>query len=143
MMLLKMDFFFFLTFASQFIFLVLRPDDRELTWTIILIPMSVFSILLASFATRKESRFLMSLFSLFSLTGIIYFGFKLFRFYDPTQRHKYVNYVKFLTFSGSVCLFLTIATFVFSLRCMRNFNKGLVDRMKVQKLESQNRSLTL
>lgn len=143
MMLLKLDFFFFLTFSSQFVMLVLHPGDIELALTLASIPFSVVAIIMALYALRQENKTWMVLFMGYNILGIAYFLFKLIRMYDPTQKHKYLHSVKFLTFSGVVCLVLMMVTFVSAFRCIRWFQQGLRLRIKQQRTENKIRSMTL
>ena len=142
-MFLKLDFFFFITFSSQFIVLVLHPGDIELALTILSIPFSAMAIMMALYALKRENKNWMIFFMCYIVLGIAYFSFKLIRMYDATQRHKYLHSIKFLTFSASVCLTLMLMTFASALRCIRYFQKGLLERMKQQKTENKTRSLTL
>jgi D-alanyl-lipoteichoic acid acyltransferase DltB (MBOAT superfamily) len=143
MMLLKLDLFFFVIFSSQFIVLVLHPRDIELVLTVCSIPFSILAMMMALYALRREHKTWMLSFMGYTVAGIAYFLFKLIRMYVPSQRHKYLHSVKFLTFTGSVCLFLMMLTFVSAVRCIRYFKKGLRERIAQQETQNRARSMTL
>lgn len=142
-MLIKMDFFFFITYSSQFVVLVLHPGDIELALTILAIPISILIIFISIYALRHEKESWMVAFMLCLVFSMAYFIFKLARFYDASQRHKYLHSIKFLTFSAAMCLILIVMTILSSIRCVGYFGKGLPERMAQQKVQNQSRSLTL
>ncbi|KAI8096085.1 hypothetical protein BDF21DRAFT_354132 [Thamnidium elegans] len=122
---LKIDFFFFLGYSIQYLVLVLRPNDSEFALTIVALPLTCLFLLLAVYAIRRESKWLMALFFTGMLAGIAYFVFKIYRIYDPTQAEKYKFVREFLTFFASVSLVLVVLTIINALILFLNFGKGL------------------
>jgi hypothetical protein len=117
LMLLKLDVFFFVAFSLQLVVLVLDPSDIEFTLTIAAIPLSVIILMLAVYALHKEKKSWMITFICGLGVGIGYFAFKLFRFYQPSQAHKYEGSRKFLTFFGKFIFDLINFNFIFLFRC--------------------------
>ena len=77
---------------------------------------------------RIESRWFIYAGGLFFATlfgGACYGGYKIWRFYDPTQVGKYVGTGSLLTYLDALFLLLVAANFVAAGICYRNFGRGL------------------
>jgi hypothetical protein len=59
------------------------------------------------------------------LAGICYFIFKIYRIYEPSQKEKYKNTFRFLTFFASGSLIIFAVSIYVLWRCIQNFDKGL------------------
>ncbi|KAI8982693.1 hypothetical protein BDB01DRAFT_160526 [Pilobolus umbonatus] len=122
---LKIDFFFFLGYSIQYLVLVLQTNDYEFALTIVALPLTVLFLVLAVYAIRYESKYMMYLFFLGIMAAMAYFIFKIIRIYTPDQAEKFRFVKAFLTFFASVSLVLVVLTLGNAIICYRNFNKGL------------------
>ncbi|KAI8879784.1 hypothetical protein K501DRAFT_325345 [Backusella circina FSU 941] len=120
---LKIDIFFFLGFSIQYLVLVLDPADVEFGLTIAALPLTCLLLLLAVYAIRHESTYLIALFFVGLMAGVAYFIFKIIRIYTQTEKFVYVK--DFLKFFAYVTLVLIILTIVNASICWFNFGKGL------------------
>lgn len=116
-MLLKLDFFFFLAFSAQFLYLVLDIADPEFYLTIVALPITALIIVLAVYGVRREDKWIMFGFIGGLLLAVAYFIYKLVRMHDPSQQDKYSDSKRYLTFFCEwFCFdffFLAIALFNF------------------------------
>jgi len=102
LVLIKVDFFFFVGFSIQFIYLTLTKgsEDPEYWLTIIVLPLTIVILYIAVYAVRHESRKWMATFFLAMFCGIVYFIFKVIRMYIGPKVRNYEGVNKFLTLFG-------------------------------------------
>ncbi|KAJ1979012.1 hypothetical protein H4R35_001677 [Dimargaris xerosporica] len=134
-LLIKLDIYFFLGFAAQFIILVLLSSKVELWLTVAAVPVTLLVLVLAIFAVRYENKPVMILFMIGLLACMAYFIYRIVRIYDVSQADRYKNTEKFLTFFTVVSLLTTAVTFFQSIICYRNFDKGLKPHLAGQRDE--------
>jgi 4-hydroxybenzoate polyprenyltransferase len=105
LVLIKVDFFFFVGFSIQFIYLTLtkRAEDPEYWLTIIVLPLTIVILYIAVYAVRHESRKWMSVFLVAMLCGVVYFIFKVIRMF-VNRKVSYEGVYKFLTLFGKETL---------------------------------------
>jgi len=137
--LLKFDVFFFFGFAIQFLALVVILDDRsEILRHIILSGItSVIVIVVGFWGVQTEKKFLMYLFMAGCGVGE---GYLIWRLVDVAKNvnNRYIGTRNTLLFFLNICLVLIIVTFLISIRCLRNFDKGLKYHLsRSQSLNSQ------
>ncbi|RKP11239.1 hypothetical protein BJ684DRAFT_4811, partial [Piptocephalis cylindrospora] len=126
LMLLKLDVFFFIGFAVQFIMLVLKFDDAEFSLTIVALPVIILILLAAVYAVRREQVHMMFAFMIGLLCAISYFLFKTIRIWtDPQRKKKYDNVKYYLTVFSFISLLMSLVTLVQAILCYLNFGKGL------------------
>ncbi|KAI9226412.1 MAG: hypothetical protein DHS80DRAFT_18730, partial [Piptocephalis tieghemiana] len=126
LMLLKLDVFFFIGFAVQFMMLVLKIEDTELPLTIAALPIIILILLAAVYAVRREQVHMMFAFMVGLLCAIAYFLFKTIRIWtDPERKRKYENVKYYLTVFSVISLLMSLITLLQAIICYRHFGKGL------------------
>lgn len=121
------DVFFFVGFTLQFIIVVLQTNDVEFFLTIVVIPLTIVVLGLALFFVRREQVSGVYFFLVVCFAGMAYFLFKLIRVYIATgeKGERYARAKKTLTVFAAITLAFLILTIYSSLKCLRNFGKGL------------------
>ncbi|PWA00617.1 hypothetical protein BB558_003339 [Smittium angustum] len=133
--LLKLGLFAFAGFSVQYTILILKANDIEFYITIILVPISLFIFIVAFYALKRESRFLMWTFIVGMITFTGYFTFKLIRIYDPGQEAKYINQRLMLTFFAVISIILVVYTIFQAIICLTNFKQGL--RKQLEQIDNE------
>jgi len=118
-LLLKLEVFFVVAFAIQFLYLVLHSTDPEYAITIVIILVAIpiatiayygvcqlflfscSSFIHVSLQVATENRYIMIAWVTFLLAICAYFIFKIARIYSPSQAAKYVGSGRFLTLFGN------------------------------------------
>lgn len=133
------DFFFFVGFTLQFVFIILETKDVEFALTIAVIPVTAIVLLTVLVSAYKEIKSILYLFFLLCAAGLAYFIFKLVRIYTTVGR-KHIQYLKSkktLTVFAAITIVFLIITIIYAVRVLRNFGKGLKSRNKVFRANDQ------
>jgi len=129
---LKFDFFFFISFSLQFVLLVLDQSQLERYLTLIAVPVSLILLYTAFWSVRRETRYGVYAVLVACVGASCFFAFKLYRMYKEKDG-AYRLVFKSLTVFSALALALLIATFIFAIRCLRNFGKGLKPHLMVHR----------
>ncbi|KAI9277093.1 hypothetical protein BDA99DRAFT_555014 [Phascolomyces articulosus] len=141
MMLLKLDFFFFLALSVQYLALlcvawwpeaVAEGDKqrivKELIEHIILsCAVSIAMLCLAYWGLRREKRIVMFMFHALAGTSMGYFIYLLVQIYANPER--FLGSKVFLTFFLIVDILLIVVSVPVSILCVKNFNHGLINHI--------------
>jgi len=123
---LKLDLFFFVGFALQFLILVLGVIDIERGLTIAALPIVFVMVFVGAYAARTEQKEVMIGFIVFLFLALAYFIFKIVRIYtDPDAEQKYYGVGKYLTTFAAISCGACIRTIHLSIVRFRDFGKGL------------------
>ncbi|RKP24454.1 hypothetical protein SYNPS1DRAFT_29784 [Syncephalis pseudoplumigaleata] len=125
LMLVKLDLFFFMGFCIQLLALTFDTYNAEYGFTIAALPVSLLTIMLAAYALKREKRKTMLVVFAGFLAASIYFIAKLFIIWAPRNQEKYQFTKKYLTAFAVLALMAVIVTITISIRCYRNFGRGL------------------
>ncbi|KAI8145122.1 hypothetical protein BJV82DRAFT_643852 [Fennellomyces sp. T-0311] len=145
MMLLKLDFFFFLSLSVQYLALLCvawwpdatkpgAPEDakstiiKELIEHIILsCAVTIAMLCLAYWGLRREKKVIMYMFHALAGTSMGYFIYLLVQIFQNAER--FVGSKVFLTFFLIVDILLIMVSVPVSIICVRNFNHGLINHI--------------
>ena len=137
MMLLRMDIFFYVAFALQFILLVLneqhstdgdlsRQGSVEISINASIGILSAISLFLLGYlGTKKESRNMLTAFIVGSIGIVGHFTWKLNQILDEQQSSRFVGVRNSLTFSVSMCIMLGLVSAFAGGYVRHHFGKGL------------------
>lgn len=139
----KLDVFFFLGFALQFLLLVLREQDLEMGLTIFAIPITMIILYMGYYAVKNEKEIHMRVFLVTLVLALIYFIFKITRIYtDPKRKTEYEKIRIFLTTFAALSVVVTVMTLIYGYMCWRNFGKGLKKHLtRTRTIKQQNYGL--
>ncbi|BGP53804.1 hypothetical protein JCM8202v2_001376 [Rhodotorula sphaerocarpa] len=125
--LLKFDAFFLVGFSIQFLILVSGTPTVEMVLTIIALPVSLVALGFFAVIVRIESRVGVYGSWFVQAAGIAYFIYKMSRIFSERSRYEAVHAT--LTIFAVICIIMLVATFIMMGLCLRNFDKGLRDRI--------------
>ncbi|GAA5997109.1 uncharacterized protein JCM10292_006213 [Rhodotorula paludigena] len=126
--LLKFDFFFFIAFLLQLVFLVPTQTSAERWITVAALPLALFVLLLGYFSVKLEHRAGFWGFVTGCAVAMGYFIYKLVIVYRDRER-DYRLVFKSLTVFAALCLTVLVLTTFSVVICYRNFGRGLKDHM--------------
>ncbi|KAI9319561.1 hypothetical protein DFJ73DRAFT_803436 [Zopfochytrium polystomum] len=131
MLLLKLDVFFILGFAWQYLALAVFDTNPVVVYSNIftIIPASFILLALAYFSVKRESKILMGCLVVGLLGGLIYLGTRLVDIYT-TSSAKYASSKSSLTLFIVLTGLLVIATVVVGIMAALNFGKGLQEALE-------------
>ncbi|GAA5924398.1 uncharacterized protein JCM15063_005631 [Sporobolomyces koalae] len=132
---LKFDYFFFIAFSLQLVFLVPTQTDAERWLTIAALPVTLLILVLGYIAVKKENRVWFYVFGAGCALGCAYFVYKLF-IISRDRKTDYQLVFKSLTVFASFSLAALLWTSVSALVCFHNFGRGLKYHMTRQALSS-------
>ncbi|KAM0750041.1 hypothetical protein T439DRAFT_348724 [Meredithblackwellia eburnea MCA 4105] len=123
----KFDYFFFMSFSLQLVFLV-QQNNVERWLTVSALPITLFVLLIGYYSVRFEQRLLFWSFLLGSVVGAGYFVYKLVSIYQNRDT-DYILVYKSLTVFAALCLAALVWTSTTALICFRRFGRGLKEQM--------------
>jgi hypothetical protein len=125
--LLKFDFFSFTGVTMQLLIVVLHRSSVEFGLTIAAIPVVLALIILCRFAVQREIKWIMIMSLGLMLASLVYFVYKLVKFYEPGSSEEYISTRVTLTVFTIVAFLLLSASFAIGLKCYLDFDQGLVE----------------
>ncbi|KAI8612973.1 hypothetical protein BC830DRAFT_1170627 [Chytriomyces sp. MP71] len=149
MMLLKIDVFFFISFAIQYVLLAF-PDDGSgqpslaKVVTAVFCPIGVIVLLLiAYYAVTRESNVLMTLLLIGLSGGIGYLVDRVIDIWTVSDVTRYKSCKMSLTLFTTLTILVSLATFGVAVLNFLNFGKGLMTALNNKKTATIDRSLEL
>ncbi|GAA5971403.1 hypothetical protein JCM11641_008340 [Rhodosporidiobolus odoratus] len=121
---LKFDFFFFIAFSLQLVFLVPTQTAAERWITVAALPVTLVILFLGYLAVKREHKGYFWGFLAGCGAGCAYFVYKLFIIYRDRER-DYRLVFKSLTVFASLCLAALLWTTTCCFICYRHFGRGL------------------
>ncbi|BGO88661.1 hypothetical protein NBRC10512_003489 [Rhodotorula toruloides] len=125
---LKFDFFFFVAFSLQLVFLVPTQTSAERGLTIAALPVTLVLLVLGYFSIKREHKVMVYVFLVGCAVGCAYFVYKLFIIYRDRQT-DYQLVFKSLTVFAALCLSALLVTTATVIKCWLNFGSGLKYQM--------------
>jgi len=140
LMLLKLDVFFYASFALQFLVVVLFNHSESSTTEItlhVVVAAFMMSILifLAVRAVKTENSQLLIAFLIGNVACICYLAYKL---SQALSEQRFETVRKSITFTIVLDILLGIATFIVAFLCYRNFGSGLKPHLSKPKSQTKN-----
>jgi len=124
---LKGDFFGFFAVTLRLLIIVIPVDSVEFGVTIAAIPVFLMLIPGCAYAVRNEIKWMISIALVFMLPCMVYFLYKLVRFYLPSSREDYFSACWNTTVSTVFMFGPFLYSFWLGFKCFQDFDKGLLD----------------
>lgn len=122
--LLCYDWFFFGGFTVQLLILYVDNSNWEFWVTVAALPVTVFGLLAARYAVRRELQWLMYLFDLCLVAAMTYFCYQFWRIFGSVHAKTYRNDRITLGIFAGISIALLVATFIISVVCHTYFGKA-------------------
>ncbi|GAA6007961.1 hypothetical protein JCM11491_006557 [Sporobolomyces phaffii] len=132
---LKFDYFFFIAFSLQLVFLVPTQTNAERWLTVAALPVTLLILVLGYFAVKREHKGWFYGFGVGCTLGCAYFVYKLF-IISRDRETDYKLVFKSLTVFAAFSLAALLWTSVSAVVCFHNFGRGLKYHMTRQALSS-------
>ena len=151
MLFLRLDVYFFVGYFVQYVALILSPKDYEFYLTMACVPFLLFTIFISIYGLERENKYTTIYLILISSLSTVYFIFKLIRFEEPNLNEVFHKTRSYLTFFGnfsfillaSISLSCILVTIVMAFLNLRNFGKGLKEKIEQQNTFIEKRPLSL